>query len=170
MANIETLESEIEDLKKQLSRLSKSVIPALEKQIEDSSNTKWTTIYDCSSEDEALNLGYTEGIVCGCGDLTQLPDLRSYSRVRILYYISDGATDYFEYDISDNTQNLFHMVLYSWGGSTSYMYNVLYRELDGIMRLHSHSGLKTILTYNNYPQFETLIDSTECFIKKIEVC
>ncbi len=100
MDNLETLESDVEDLKKQLSYLTKNVIPELENKInggsgnEDSGNTgesgnenssgTWEILYDNFSSDPALNFGLDQnvGIKSAFGVVTQLPDLSVYKKLR----------------------------------------------------------------------------------------
>ena len=46
----------------------------------------WVTIYDMSSADAAINIGYTSGIIASTGLLSDMADLNPYSYLKIYYH------------------------------------------------------------------------------------
>ena len=131
MAKNDNLEVEVEDLKKQLTYLTKTVIPQLQEQItnggsgstdsgnqnnssdnnsssNNSSSTSetWTVVYDKKSEDAAVNLGYTTGITGSIGQIASFPNLLPYTRLRVHFSAFDAISIH-EFDITDTSDNFY---------------------------------------------------------------
>ena len=171
MTTLENLETEIEELRKEISLVAKTAIPALKQEmqalIQSSSEKAWTTLYDCISSNETLNLNRPSGFLANHGDITELPDLSQFSRLRVLYEAYSTKT-YVEFDISDHTQNFYHVFLPEVGGSNWYCQTLLLHNVNEKQTLYVHTGLHTKLYYNNYPTFTALDSNSNCAIKKIE--
>ena len=83
MASLDLLEAEIDEIKKQLSYLTKASNSGTSTggetgESQPSQNDDWITLYDCSSEDANINLGYASGIKGGTGTIEIFPDLMTY--------------------------------------------------------------------------------------------
>ena len=91
MDKIENLELEVEELKKQMAYLIKTSSeggsdpdnPGDSGGNTGTSTGDWVTIYDMSSADAAINIGYTSGIIASTGLLSDMADLNPYSYLKI---------------------------------------------------------------------------------------
>lgn len=129
----------------------------------------WTTIYDKTSEDPAINLGFTAGIYGNAGDLTNLPDLTPYKMMRVQFFASD-STRYFYLDISDKTDNMYRLRIDNLTGMTFFVisFAIAVRNNKAIMSVGNCTRI--VLSTSKYPATTNYSkNATVCHIKKIDV-
>lgn len=110
-SNVSSLQSQIDDLEDR--------VDALESSSGGSGGVteQWTVLYDSSSADANINLGLTSGVRSSSGVFSDLPDLSSYTHIRLKYKGIDNPS-YFVFDISaEDTINI-RFVQGNAGGSS----------------------------------------------------
>lgn len=172
MASIDILETEIEEIKKQLSYLIKTSNDNNNGDGEGSGETPsqtddWTTLYDCTSEDANINLGYPNGIKGSTGTIATFPDLMPYKYLKIDFQASNDHENY-EYDISDSSTSNSHQILFpSRQLTTFYLMNFIIAIRDGKRTIHFGSCKEIIFYTNKYTGVNDLKTSDYFYIKKI---
>lgn len=115
MKTNEELETEIEDLKKELYYISMQLSSTDSSGSGSGSGTTtpskpaadddgWVLLYDKDSEDESINLGITDGIHGEYGELTDLPDLINYSKLKMIFF-STNSEQAFIFEITNREKN-----------------------------------------------------------------
>lgn len=107
MDNYEYLFTELEEIKKQLSFLTKNQdSPSSPSQ---PTGDDWITLYDGESDDPALNLGHPTIIHGSTGQIESFPDLATYTKLKVLF-TSSGEVSTWEYDITSPKSNTFKIL------------------------------------------------------------
>lgn len=167
--DIDTLKTDVEELKKQIWNLTRKIIPQLEESIANSgdndnggsgeenggtSTNDWIEIYNMESEDPAVNLDQTSGLLGNSGRLETLPDLANYTQIR-LGYMTSGTRHYFDFDITSKKDNFFHLVNYNANITRIFHFQVFFgvRNEKAILEFQTLTTL--ILAKGAYPSFES---------------
>ena len=197
METLESLENQVDDLKKQLWDLAKNKIPELEAKIENSAgegeietpsetpenpetpstpitSSTWTTLYDMTSEDAGLNLGYTTGIMPNTGVLP-LPDLEQYNLLKIYWRTNNNTHNTYILDIGDSRGKT--DVVSSYTCLTTNITITKFIALvigfryttDGVKQMYVNAGKDITLNKTSYPTHTSLAGNSAFFITKIQV-
>ena len=129
----------------------------------------WTTIYDKTSTDAAINLGFTSGIPGSTGTLTNLPDLTPYKLMRVQFFASD-ASQYFYLDITDKADNNHRLQMSNATGMTFFTisFAIATRNEKSIMNIGTCT--RVVMSTSKYPTTTSYANNTSvCYIKKIDV-
>ncbi len=185
MDKFEIMETEIEDLKKQLWDVCENVIKPLKEQVSGEGGTttspqpitpttpttdeNWTTVYDMASEDAAINLGYTSGITGSKGVIADIPDLLNYSKIKFFATYNLVHRE-FEFDISDKSAaNYFYMTCTNSNFVSFFNFTVWFGLRSGKISLNFQKYMQLDLYYNKYPVWTNLSANSKYFISKILV-
>ena len=169
---IDTLIEDVERLKKEFASLGISQTPST-----DSPSTTppvadggWTTIYDMTSQDEALNYGMTSGIFATQTIPENFPDLMPYSKMRVLFHYSE-ICEYFEFDITSADYRSHGAVSTNRFGNGFINYSFLtYVDTTTGKKCLMPCGSCRLQFENNKSPKVTFLDSDQtCVLEKIEV-
>ncbi len=173
MASYDILEAEIDEIKKQLSYIKKFIEGGSESgntgsETSPSDDGEWTTLYDCSSDDATINLGYTSGIKGATSEIASFPDLMPYSKLRVFF---KASTDFKlqDYDITDMTTNAYYIVTPSRTISSFYGFCFILTVNDNGKRVIRFGNCTQIDFYTNkYTALTNLKTSQYFYIMKIQ--
>lgn len=177
MADIEILEESIEDLKKQVCFLMRqsnggsgggNSSGSSGGSSGGSSSSGWTLLYSKESEDPALNLGFTSGIMGDTGQIADFPDIAPYNFLKITFS-ANLQKSHFIFDVSEKqTNNNYHLLTHSNNFFDFYgmTFSVLRFESKHVISF----GFCTKITFaiNKYPVLTNCKASPYYFITKIE--
>ena len=172
MASLDLLEAEIDEIKKQLSYLTKASNSGTSTggetgESQPSQNEDWITLYDCSSEDANINLGYASGIKGGTGTIEIFPDLMTYKYLKV-YFQASNDYGIFEYDISDTSTSNSYQIFFPTRQLTVYICMNFIVDIRNEKRTIHFGSCKQVAFYTNkYPAFTDLKTSEYFYIKKI---
>lgn len=167
MASYDILEAEIDEIKKQLSYLTKNG--------GGTGNTgggsspqdgDWTTLYDYSSVDPNINLNRSSGIKGSIGIISEFPDLMPYTQLKV-YLMVEGDYHLKEFDISDLEPNAFTIMGNSRTSTTLYGFNFVITTQNN-KRVISFGNCTQISFYSNkYTGISDMKSSNYIYIMKI---
>ena len=165
MANLDNIETEIEEIKKQLAFLSKNFSGNSQ------NSDNWTVLYDFESEDENLNLGQTTGIHGAIDTIANFPDLAPFTELKIVWQ-TNGNFDTWYFDISNPAMNTYHMISCSREASQLYFGNfvIQYEQntaFTGKRKISFVDSYKITLSNKAYPIFTNISTNDLYFIRKI---
>lgn len=172
MASLDFLEAEIDEIKKQLSYLTKTSNSSSSTGGETGGsqpvqNDDWVTLYDCSSEDANINLGYPNGIKGSTGIIANFPDLMQYKRLKI-YFQSNLDCGIFYYDISElSTSNTYTIFFVSRQLSIFYCMYFLILIRDNKRVIHFGNCKEIVLSTSKHTTITDLKTEETYYIKKI---
>jgi len=171
------LQSQVDELEKRLSALNLALAAIEENQQSDEEEEEeeeqpavptWTTIFDMSSNDSSINLGYTNGLM-GNTTLNSFPDLTNFSKLRVWAFGASNDAPY-EFDISDKVNTRTHTMLFSnSAGTTIYVYGFLTKPVDNTFVISKINPFMRIYCQHN--KATTVSDYSQnalYFIRKIE--
>lgn len=165
MANLDNLETEIEEIKKQLAFLSKNSGDSSQ------NSSDWTVLFDYESEDENLNFGQTTGIHGAIGYIDNFPDLAPFKELKVVWQ-TNGAFDSWYFDISNPAMNTYHMIACSRDASQLYFGNLVIQyeqntAFTGKRKISFADSYKITLSNKAYPVFTNISTNDLYFIRKI---
>lgn len=123
MKEKDNLEAEVEDLRKQLSYLTKMVESGGNSSNSNNNNSSsggtssgkhffndgWDILYDKTSDDSSVNLGYSTGITGSTGEIANFPDLTGYNYLKV-YFSNSGTHSIHFFDITENYDNNYRFI------------------------------------------------------------
>lgn len=168
MASYDILEAEIDEIKKQLSYLTKNGGNSGSSGNGGSSSQgeDWTLLYDKASEDPNLNLDRTSGIKGSSGIIETFPDLMPYTQLKVYFMVNDDF-HIKDFDISSLDTNAYTIIGNSRTTTTLYGFTFVI-SIQNNKRVISFANCTQISFYTNkYTGISDMKNSNYVYIMKI---
>ncbi len=131
------------------------------------STETWQTIYNCASDDETVNVGYTSGIPGTTGVIANFPDMAPYNYIKVWLSV-EGLKSSHVFDITDKNTNTYALMTHNLTGTAWYTYSITLAIRDGKATLNFTNSLKIQFLSNKYPTLTSMAKNSNCIIYKIE--
>lgn len=179
-AKIEAFAPQLTSVENSISNITEVVIPQLEDKIANSGGgggENWVEIYDCNSDNPAINWGLPDGLIGQTEVTTNLPNFLLYKKLRIYHKFANHYVSK-EFDLSKLAQHIAKLptagywlrFLESDSDTVKYTYAsnaaILWKDRV-IYKMMFSKTVKTAFPVNKYPIF-TDYTSSYCAIQRIE--
>lgn len=177
---INEIENTSAQIENDISEITDTIIPELEDMIENSQGSAsggetWTTVYDKTSTDSAINWGYPAGITASKGLISTSIDFTPYKFIRV-YYTKGTYSIYRDFNIEEvrNATSYipyFVVTLFDSGVLvlTGQAIGLKYDATTGVRQFYIGRGRSWNLKTNAYNTSTDLSSDTNCFVYKIQV-
>ncbi len=138
-------------------------------QIGGGSGENWQLIYDMTSENADINLGYPDGIMAGISKINNLPNLKDYKKLRIVYcYNYNYSVFIIELDSLKNNSFCFYGGDVLGTTMVSITFEVVYESATDFLRFYVSDTTRVDFYTSKYPKITQKNQNKLYYISKIE--
>ncbi len=161
---IPALQEELKNLTTEMQNLKDEI-----EQIGGGSGENWELIYDMTSENADVNLGYPDGILAGTTKVANMPNLKGYKKLKVVVWYNYIYNTYtIDLDSYKNNNFIF------FGGDNlgtvlvSFSIGVAYESANDLFRLYFSDATRIDFYSSKYPKITAKNGNKLYYISKIE--